>query len=158
MEIIPFFGFDGIRLGMTREQVRRKLGEPDSRSSEEDGDESWHYDGIGMSCNFWEDDDGRLGSMTFRSPTHLVSSAQIVGRAEEDLRALGVADVLAGLVLEDDMPGIDARNYECESLGLSFWVSNGIVRNMTLYPRYDATGERVLWPTESTDLTDTDKT
>lgn len=146
MDVVPFAGFGTVRLGMSKEQLIAELGEPDTRTSEFEGDESFQYRTVGVSCDFCADDGGLLGSMTFHAAGCRLGGFAVVGIPEAQLLALGTSGALPGLFLEDDFPYLGAKNYECESLGLSFWVSDAVVENMTIFPRYDASGDQPIWP------------
>ena len=150
VEVIPFVGFGGVRLGMTRIEVVAELGSPNSISTDKYGDEEWTYTEPAVACCFSPDDVGRLGSITFRSSAYTVGGTYIVGLSADELRRLGDTNVLVGLVLEDEMSELGAESYGCDVLGLGFWVSNGVVVNMTLYPRYDSSGDQPLWPASAT--------
>ena len=41
---------------------------------------------------------------------------------------------------------IDYKDYELDSLGLSFWVSYGIVENIAIFPKWDESGNIPIWP------------
>lgn len=146
MEVNPFIGVDGLVFGMSRKAVAVVLGPPGSQRRESCGDEIWDYAQLGLTCGFADDDEYLLGSITLRTSEARFHGVSLVEVPERELVRLGKSGLLPGLLLEEDLPDLQARNYECESLGLGFWVTDGHVQNMTVYPEYDQSGERVLWP------------
>ncbi len=145
--MLPFVGFGNIRLGMTRAMVCTQLGEPDRVEPDPYGNVSLVYVRAGLECTFRTAHGDRLSSVTFESPGFLVGNSEVVGIAVQRLVKLGEDGVLPGLYLEQDFPELESGNYACDSLGLAFWTCEVVVENMTLYPRYDDTGEHPIFPT-----------
>lgn len=146
VEVEPFVGLLNVTLGMSKEQVLSVLGEPNSRLVDDHGDDHWDYVEPDFECVFSSDDGGVLGSITCDSPVFTIKGIRMVGLSTEQLCRLVTTGVLPGLLLEDELPWLEeTQNYECDSLGLAFWVSRGTVQRMTLFPRYDASGNRPIW-------------
>ncbi len=47
-------------------------------------------------------------------------------------------------MIDDDWE--EYKDYEIDSLGLSFWVSDGIVENVAIFPKYNESGNMPIWP------------
>jgi len=146
MEVVPHTGLGKVKLGMTMPQVASELGEPDTKSSDRVGDSSWYYKTQGIRCDFSADDSWRLGSIEVSTPAFCLYDDSIGGRSEAELCELRDSGRLKGLVLDEEFPELEAKEYACDSLGLSFWICDGVVQSMTIFPRFDASGEVVLWP------------
>jgi len=144
MDVIPFTGVGRIRLGMSKDEVCVRLGEPDSKAFDGE-DETWCYSS-GMLCHFASDDDGLLGSITLESEEFRIQGESIVGQSEERLCELEAAGVLPGLLVEEEVSELAARHYESDEMGLLVWVRDGRAANMTIFPRYDDSGNHPLWP------------
>jgi hypothetical protein len=146
VEVLPFVGFGGIRLGMTRESVCNRLGQPEAVDGSDDGDVTLSFGRGTIQCTFYVSDHQLLGSITFFSERFVLQGLQVVGITLERLHELIQQEVLPGASMDNDWPDLDAKSYHCESLGLSLWVHEGIVENVTMYPRYDDTGTTALFP------------
>lgn len=146
VEVLPFVGFGAVRLGMQEGPFREQLGVPDEITREYEGDVTLSYAQQGFQVTFYASDDSRLGSITFESERFVVQGNRVVGVSVERLVELGAQGVLPGIYLEQDWPELAFSNYDCDHLGLSFWVQNDVVESMTLYPRYDESGEHPIFP------------
>lgn len=145
----PFYGFDPFVLGRSREQIKAAAGAPDSISNdsflEGSAQESWRYHSTGVELDFLEDEDWRLASITVDSPAISLNGACFVGMAAARLIEAAGAAGIADLALAEDIEG-DGSCYLSDAFGLMIWVANDVVVNLTLFPEYDETGERAIWP------------
>lgn len=70
-EIIPYFGFDKIKLGLTLGQIELLLGKASENNKETYSDNSidmiLNYPNFGVDLTFSSDDNFRLGTITFYS-------------------------------------------------------------------------------------------
>jgi hypothetical protein len=146
MEVVPFVGFGGIRFGMTADEVILALGPPDA-IEDSYGDASHDYEESGLLLAYSSEDGGRLYSITVNSSTFVLNSVPIVGVSEDSLQTMGQGGILPGLALDEDFDFLDAKKYECDVFGLSFWVRDGLVSNFTMLVQFDASGDRAIWPT-----------
>ena len=151
MKIRPFVGVDDIILGMDKASVLDALGEPDDRSLrtyEEDGssNEEWEYERLGLELTFSSVDDWRLGTISVTSPDAELGEHQLIGLDEGDflekLRQTGIGPI----ELEDDFTELGSKDYVCDGQALSFWVHEGKLTAITIYPKYDESGNVPLWP------------
>ncbi|HPD48625.1 MAG TPA: hypothetical protein PLY61_17195 [Anaerohalosphaeraceae bacterium] len=150
MEIKPFVGIGGLFLGMSKEDVRRAMGEPDDRSvqtheGDNSRDETWEYSETGLDATFSSVDDWVLGSITVKSQIAELQGLRLVGMTEQDYLEK-VRDAGMILQLEDDFRELGSRDYSCDAMGLSFWVHDGVLQSITIYPKYDESGDTPLWP------------
>ena len=144
-EIIPFNGFNQIKFGQTLEQVKLLLGEPTENTKEkhEDGTEdiSLLYGEQGVELSFMSEDDFRLGLISCYAPFYTVEGEAYAGMSEEDFLKTAKFD---DLTLAEDLTELKAKDYTLESKGLSFWIQDGFVDSITLFPQYK--GDEIVWP------------
>ena len=150
VDIQPFVGFNGITLGMMRQDVQALLGSPDEERLESEGcgtsDVYWKFASAGITLCFYAHDGFRLGSATFTSPDQTILGLSVIGLSVEELLKLGSEMAIPKIAMEEEFPELGAANYECTAYGITFWISGGVVENFTMYPRYDASGEQPRWP------------
>lgn len=147
IEIQPFVGFGQIQFGQTIEQVKSLLGEPtnSTREKHEDGtdDISLLYGKQGVELSFMSEDDFRLGLITCYAPTYTLDGTAYTGLSEEDFKKTASFD---DLKQDDEFAEPDTKDYTVESKGLSFWIQDGFVESITLFPEYSEDGEEIVWP------------
>ena len=147
IEIQPFVGFGQIQFGQTIEQVKSLLGEPNNSTKEkhEDGtdDISLLYGEQGVELSFMSEDDFRLGLITCYAPAYTVDGTSYTGLSEEDFKKTATFD---DLKQDDEFAEPDTKDYTVESKGLSFWIQDGFVESITLFPEYTEDGEEIVWP------------
>jgi|TARA_B110000908_G_C10248727_1_gene450495 hypothetical protein len=147
IEIQPFVGFGQIQFGQTIEQVKSLLGEPTNSTKEkhEDGtdDISLLYGEQGVELSFMSEDDFRLGLITCYAPTYTVEGTSYTGLSEEDFKKTATFD---DLKQDDEFAEPNTKDYTVESKGLSFWIQDGFVESITLFPEYTEDGEEIIWP------------
>jgi len=144
----PFFGIPPFVLGMTRETVLAAAGRPESvETSDVTGSviESWFYQSGEIELEFDPEPDARLQSITIRSATATLNGVGIVGRPVEELPRLALQADIHDLVLTDEVEEF-GQCYESDQHGLMFWVVDGTVMNVTIFPRFDDAGETPQWP------------
>ena len=144
MNIIPLIGFDDVKFGDSREQVLKVLGEPDEKHDVEFPDgastESWSFDGLQVELNFDSDLDYRLVRITFYHQEVVLEDVSVIGKSESELQQL-----FPQIYLDDEM-GDMGYSYEWLEKEISFWVTEGVVRNFTLFVPLDENGTRIMWP------------
>lgn len=148
IEIQPLRGFGDVLLGMTRQEIVSILGQPAKKTEESYGtaevDENWEYARLGIILSFAEDDDWRLGTITFEASDTILLGNHLLQQPEAVLTELFRSYPDLELELDDEFPVVDARDYWCEQLSLSFWVHEGRVDSVTLFPEY--VGDNPVWP------------
>ena len=147
IEIQPFVGFGQIKVGMTIDQVKLLLGEPTSSTKDkhEDGtdDVSLLYGEQGVELSFMSEDDYNLGLITCYAPSYTVDGTSYTGLSEADFLKTAKFD---DLVQDEEFAEPDSKDYTVESKGLSFWIQDGFVESITLFPEYSEDGEEIVWP------------
>jgi len=149
MEIIPFVGFADIKFGMSEDEVVSILGPAAQRETEQfdDGsnDITLRYAKPGVDLTFYSEDDFRLGTITFFTPNYKVLGNAIIGEDEAVFVGNASNRGFDDLTLEDDFEDLDSKDYFSEKYGISFWVCEGKVDSITIFPEYGDDDE-VIWP------------
>ena len=148
--IKPHKGIEGLPLGIERSEVIDILGKPEDRSKMgfPDGsyDEDWEYLQLHLQLTFSSDDNWLLGVITVESEKAELAGHHLIGLDEMAfLKTLRQANI-GPAVLDDDFKDLGSKDYVCGKLGLSFWVQDGIVTSITIFPKYDKSGNVPLWP------------
>lgn len=151
MDIIPHIGIGHIKFGLNEAEIIDLLGEPtryERVAFEADQSEmvTLYFDSHGLELCLSSDEDFRLDSITIRSEVYQLFGVSYWGRAETFLVEASEKDALSDLKLTDEFPQIHARDYHSDALGLSFWIQDGIINPITMFPAYDASGNVVQWP------------
>ncbi len=147
-------GFEDIRFGMTRSEVKKVLGEPDEvdqySSSEEtdDNTEAFHYDSIELSVSFDELDNWRLSSIAVSDADACIDGIKLVGLTDEEL--LEKVDALnLGEYDREDVSSPDSPDNEVitfQEASVNFWFEDGIVSEIQFGPLWDDENEELIWP------------
>lgn len=115
-------GLDDLPFGISQEQVKDVLGEPEEKDEIDLGDEmsiAWHYWDMGISLNFDESHNYGLTSIDVASPEITLFGEQLIGKTRDEVKAFldtqkigeSVDEVHNGLVYPD--------------VELSLWFSGG---------------------------------
>jgi hypothetical protein len=143
MKITPHHSFGDILLGISRRTVLDLLGKPAKKNTESFADgseiEYFEYESPAMSLGFSSVDGDRLGTITVRSAEATLEGRHIVGEPITEL----LRDC-PGLALADDFDE-SGQDYVDDARGLSFWVLDGIVDNVTIFPAW-IDDEIPRWP------------
>ena len=87
-EIIPYVGFDKVKLGHTLGQIELLLGRATDKNKETYSDDSTtitlKYPSLGIDLDFSSDDDFRLGTMTFYSNEFVINGVNLIGLNESE--------------------------------------------------------------------------
>lgn len=122
-------GLNNILFGISRNTLKKQLGEPteiDNYNAGEDDEyltEAWHYDNYEISASFDEEDDWKLTTLSTSSPQATIDGKKIIGLSLSEVK-----DIIAPLQLGDE----DEEEMEDNQLLLSivassinFWFENG---------------------------------
>ena len=145
----PYFGIAPFVLGMSRELARAAAGKPDSIETTRDDEgasvETWFYDGGEIELEFDPAPDAKLESITAWSDKATVNGVTIIGCELGELQRLAKQADIHDLALTDDFAD-SGQCWQSEQHGLMFWAAKGKVVNMTIFPRFDDSGEEPQWP------------
>ena len=151
--ILPGQGLGDIKFGISRDQLKAILGEPNEieRLSHSDHvpepTETWHYDELDLSAGFDEAEDWRLISLSITSDNYSLKSKHLIGLKKDELVA-----ALEGLGI-DDHEFQDKSNEEdptselifSESLEVSFWMENEVLAEIEWSPLF-LDENTISWP------------
>ncbi len=138
--------------GITREETKAILGEPDEIevfSDEEEGEsEAWHYDEYELSATFDALDDWRLTSLAVSSPDYLFEGVNLIGlSSEEVIQQLEIMD-LGDVSLEEisDNDTADQQVATIVEVSLNLWFEDGQLSEIQWGPYWDEDDEEYIWP------------
>lgn len=137
MNILPKTGIDKIRLGMSKQEITKLLGQPISTESNPD-DDIWEFKND-IELSFHKDDDYLLTSITVFSPLALLKSKNIIGISEAEFFSNFPA-----FQLDEDFGG-NGKSYWSDEMELMAWLFEGDVFNITIFPEY-TDNDTAIWP------------
>lgn len=158
INIVPGEGLDAIQFGLSRDEVKALLGNPDeveSVSLDESGEggltEQWHYDELELSLSFDEIDDFRLTSIAVSGSDYLFDEQPLIGLTmEEVLEFLEESDMgePEGEELESEDPDVVVEVVSFPENNVTFWFENQILNEIQWSPFIDEDEETYIWPSE----------
>ncbi len=152
-QIIPGEGLGDIKFGMSREQIKTMLGEPDEVESYthddqgEDITESWHYDEMEISISFEKIEDWKLCTIAVSDPDCTLIGKEVIGITRADLESLLDEMGLTNLA-EDDWSSDETPDYvslTSEDNEMVFWIDAGIVMDVQWGPLF-IDEDTIKWP------------
>lgn len=146
-------GLGIIKFGMTREQVRAILGEPDDIDTysdsdlEDDASESWHYDELEISLSFDEDTDWKLVTIAVSSPNYAFHNKNLIGLPAEalmaELKPLELGDYESEDWSSEEIP--DHKLISFPEVQLNFWFEDGELTEIQWGPLF-SDEDTIRWP------------
>lgn len=120
-------GFDDLRFGMSREEVKSVLGEPDEVTVPEEDDtmEVWHYDELEVSVSFEEEEEWSVYTIATTSQEAMLDGEQLIG-----LKALALVNKLKGMGMTDlqfEEEEGEVQLVSADEQDINFWLENGVV-------------------------------
>lgn len=151
--IQPGEGLGDIKFGMSREALKRILGEPDEIEStvndEDDTDitESWHYDNIEVSVSFEKIEGWKLCTIAVSAPEATLKGHKIIGLSKSELTDILKSMGIKNLVLEDwssdESP--DYVSLTSEEQEIVFWLEDDEVMDIQWGPLF-IDEDTIKWP------------
>lgn len=152
-QIKPLVGLGQLQFGMSREEVRQLLGEPEDvdeysfSGAEDDRSESWHYDELDLSMSFDAEDDWRLITLAVSSDAYTLEGKALVGLNREELVStlndIGIHDLEEENENTLEMPGHELVSDHAKFL--NFWIEDGTVKEIQWSPLFNDDDE-AEWP------------
>lgn len=151
-EIKAGIGFDSIKFGMSRDEVKKILGKPDEietlTDNQEEGEtEAWHYDEHELSISFEEIDDFRLFSIAVSSETSEFKNKKLIGLTKKELLKELEALAIDDLKIEDWSTDGDLGQelIFSEKLSVNLWMEEGVLSEIQWGPFFEDE-ETIIWP------------
>ncbi|MEP1033239.1 hypothetical protein [Ekhidna sp.] len=153
IEIIPGVGLGKLKFGMSREDVKAILGDPDHQDithyGEDAADKSdaWEYHPLRLDLSFEEAEDWRLVIISVSSEDYHLKGSSLMGldtdELMEELDMLGVKDLEIEDLSSEDHP--DQKLISSEELALNFWLHQDILEEIQWGPQF-IDDETIQWP------------
>lgn len=147
-------GLDKLKFGMTRDEVKAAIGEPNEVENynpleEDEGEsEAWHYDELELSASFDEEDDFRLTSLAVSSAEYLFEGVNLIGLSQEEVmqqvELMDLGDVELEAVAEDD--SLQQSVGSIAEASLNLWFEDGQLSEIQWGPFWDEDEECYIWP------------
>ena len=145
----PSIGFEVIKFGMSREEVKKILGEPSDTFEESlDGemDFTFEYEELGLELAFLEEDQHQLGLIVFYAPDTLLFDQEFIGLTEKEFLKLASEAGFEDLEKDDYDQQLTGYEYFSDEYGVSFWIEDGVVESISLLPESDMETGESIWP------------
>lgn len=137
-------GLDKLKFGMTKEEVKGILGEPDDVEEieyEEDDDDIsivWHYDQLEISVSFDKDDEQwLLFSIASSAPETELAGKKLIGKtfeeAMEEIKNLNLGEI----EIEQDEEDENLKQVFADESSISFWFDENILTEMQWGPIFE---------------------
>mgnify|MGYP001799587376 CR=1 FL=1 len=151
-EIVPGQGLGIIKFGMTKDQVKLILGNPDDTDQyltdgiEGEDTETWHYDALELSMEFSESTDWRMVSIATSAAYTELDSESLIGLKRDDLLAkleeMGFEELKEEEVtMDEDSQTIIAS----DDAGINFWMEEDELTEIQWVPLLTEE-ENIDWP------------
>ena len=146
-------GVLNVKFGMTRDEVKAALGEPDEIENFDDEEdegqtEAWHYDEHELSATFDEVDDWRLTSLAVSSPDFLFQGVNLIGLSNEEviqqIEIMDLGEVNMEEISDDELP--DQQVATIVDASLNLWFEDGILTEIQWGPYWDEDNDEYIWP------------
>ena len=151
--ILPGVGLGKIRFGMTRDQIKFILGEPeevdnfyldDAKKCES---ESWYYDSKGLSLSFEAEEDWKLITIEVDEEGFTLQGNTVIGISKKELYVL-LEELDITDLYEEATPMNETETHELvssDSFEINFWLEENRVSEIQWGPLYSSE-DTVNWP------------
>lgn len=150
-------GIDNLQFGMSREQFKEIMGEPDevevmeNEDLPEDTSEAWHYDEVELSASFDQMEDWRLTSLAVSSDEYTFEGIDLIGLSQQEVMDQIEMMDLGDISIEElsDEEGNSQQIATLLDVSLNLWFDNGILSEIQWGPYWDDEEEELIWPGEN---------
>ncbi|WP_424961158.1 hypothetical protein [Ekhidna sp.] len=153
VEILPGVGLGKLKFGMSREEIKTMLGEPDHQEvthygdDESDKSDAWEYHPLRLDLSFEEAEDWRLTIISVSSEDYLFKGSSLIGLNQEELmeelELQGVSDLEIEDLSSEDHP--EQLLISSQSLGINFWLHKDILEEIQWGPLFEDE-HTIRWP------------
>lgn len=147
-DIIVGGGLGTIKFGMTRDELKGILGDPDEidTTDEDYPKESWHYDDIELSAEFDEEDDWKLVTLAVSSPEFELERMKLIGMTKDEVMEK-IKDLEFGRIKMENISEEETNQtlVSVEDSSLNLWMEDGVLSEIQWGAYYDGE-DRPIWP------------
>jgi hypothetical protein len=153
IDILPGIGLGKLKFGMSRDDVKAILGEPDHQETthygedESDQSDAWEYHPLRLDLSFEEAEDWRLMIISVSSEDYHLKGSSLIGldmdELMEELEVLGIKDLEIEDLSSEDHP--NQKLISSESLAINFWLHENILEEIQWGPQF-IDDETIQWP------------
>lgn len=154
LQILIGKGLPQIKFGMTKSQVTKILGNPDEKEvyqySEQETDltDAWHYDELGFSITFDEENDWLLGSIAVSMTPCLLDAQDVMDLSKmqlvQHLENIAIGKVEFDMDLDEET-GLEMEVIFASDKNICFFLENDRVTEIKWSPIW-ADVESLDWP------------
>jgi hypothetical protein len=146
-------GLDNIKFGISREELKKILGEPEEIESfppdtlDDFPTETWHYDKLEISASFIEEGTWKLESIAVSSADFALEGKKLMGLSLEKV-IKEIESINLGEIDHEDLSSDNDTDYQLISVNeksIHFWFDNEILNEISWGPFYDE-DDNPLWP------------
>ncbi|MBN1187980.1 MAG: hypothetical protein JXB49_37240 [Bacteroidales bacterium] len=152
-EIKPGYGLGNIKFGITRNEVKAILGEPDDidafsyTGDDENLTETWIYGELELTIGFDQEEDWRLVMLTIASDFYTLNGKSLIGlnreELERQLKQMNIHDIEFEDMSSDDEP--NQVLLEADSLSINFWLDEDRLDEIQWSPVF-IDDDTIKWP------------
>jgi len=153
VEILPGVGLGRLRFGMSREEVKGILGDPNHQEvthygeDEADRSDAWEYHPLRLDLSFEEAEDWRLTIISVSLEDYHFKGSSLIGLDQEELMEelslLGMNELEIEDLSSDDHPNQSLISSNEE--GVNFWLHEGILEEIQWGPLFEDE-HTIKWP------------
>lgn len=151
--IKPGLGLGTIKFGISRNEIKNILGEPDEKekysdqSDMDDMTETWHYDDLELSIEFEEEYDWKLVTISITSDFYEYKSKKLIGLSKQELIQFLEEQNINDFVFENDTSeeSPDHELITSDILGINFWFDEGKISEIQWGPLF-INDDTIDWP------------
>ncbi|QXP59018.1 hypothetical protein [Olleya sp. HaHaR_3_96] len=152
-KIKPGIGVGELKFGMSKNDAKKILGEPDSSekysytNTEKDFTENWYYSDLGLNISFDEEDNWKLGLITIESEIYVFENSIYIGQEKNEILNELISLKITDIEYED-METIENPTHELyssDTLGINFWFDYNKLSEIQISPLF-IDNETIKWP------------
>ncbi|UII30648.1 outer membrane protein assembly factor BamE [Fulvivirga ulvae] len=146
-------GLGQLKFGMSTNQVKQVIGEPDEvetysyETEEGELSETWHYDSLELSISFDEEEDWKLVSIAISAADITFKGHKLIGlKRDELIKILEGLDI--GHLEYEDWSSAESPNHKlisAEDVEINFWLDDDELTEIQLGPLFDDNDD-IKWP------------
>jgi hypothetical protein len=146
-------GLGKIKFGMTPEELKALLGQPDEIEKfapdtiDDLPTENWHYDEKEMSVSFVDDQGWKIESIAVSTQDYDIQNKKLIGLSLDKV-VVELEQLELGNILHEDLSDEEDTDYQLLSIGeksIYFWFEDEVLKEISWGPYYDEENNPI-WP------------